>query len=141
MPFVERDVSVDRAAAQEMIRRSGQMGVPVITAGDEVIVGFDRPRLERILAGMAGAGGADGRPRLGLMVKDGPDGAILVGGVRPGSPAEQAGFRAGDVLEALGGQALRSVTDLEQITRRSGGRPLEAIVRRDGARVRLRLTL
>ena len=117
------------------------MGVPVITAGDEVIVGFDRPRLERILARTAGSGGAGGRPRLGLMVKDGPAGAVLVGGVRPGSPAEQAGFRAGDVLEAIDGQALRSVADLEQITGRSGGRPLEAIVRRDGARVRLRVTL
>ncbi|MFQ5875827.1 MAG: glutaredoxin family protein [Dehalococcoidia bacterium] len=48
--FIEYDVSVDRAAADEMIRKSGQMGVPVITVADQVVVGFDRARLEHLLA-------------------------------------------------------------------------------------------
>lgn len=40
------DVSTDRKAADEMMKKSGQMGVPVIVSGKTVIVGFDRPKLE-----------------------------------------------------------------------------------------------
>jgi hypothetical protein len=33
-----------------MIQRSGQMGVPVITIGDEVVVGFNQSMLDGLLA-------------------------------------------------------------------------------------------
>src|SRR5436190_8399803 len=75
VPFQEKNLEIDRAAAQEVMRRSGQMGVPVITAGDEVIVGFDRDRLERLAARYASAAPhadavpqahATPRPRIGL---------------------------------------------------------------------------
>ena len=36
------DVSVDRAAAKEMVERSGQLGVPVIDIDGRIIVGFNR---------------------------------------------------------------------------------------------------
>lgn len=130
-------MAADQLAAQEMVRRSGQMGVPVITAGDEVIVGFDRPRLERIAARHGARAGA-GPPRLGLLVKD-SDNGVLVGGARPGSPAERAGFRPGDVLEQIDGQPVRSTADLPRLTAALASRPLAAIVRRDGGRVRLLL--
>ena len=42
------DVGVDRKAAKEMVERSGQYGVPVITVDDEVIVGFDTSRLKEL---------------------------------------------------------------------------------------------
>jgi glutaredoxin-like YruB-family protein len=42
--FTEYDVSMDRAAADEVIRKSGRMEVPVITIDDQVVVGFDRAR-------------------------------------------------------------------------------------------------
>ncbi len=42
------DVGEDREAAREMIRISGQRGVPVTTVGDEVIVGFDARRLKEL---------------------------------------------------------------------------------------------
>lgn len=135
VPFVERDVAADQRAAQEMVRRSGQMGVPVITAGDEVIVGFDRPRLERIAARYAAHPGA-APPRLGLLVKDDAAG-VLVGGARPGSPAERAGFRPGDLLEQIEGQPVRSTADLPRLTAALANHPIEAIVRRAGGRVRL----
>ena len=48
--FTEKDVSRDSNAANEMVGRSGQMGVPVIMVDEEVIVGFDREKLEDILA-------------------------------------------------------------------------------------------
>jgi glutaredoxin-like YruB-family protein len=47
--FKDVDVSRDAAAARDMVRRSGQMGVPVIDIGGKVIVGFDRLKIERYL--------------------------------------------------------------------------------------------
>lgn len=47
--FEEVDVQGDREAAVEMIRKSGQTGVPVIEVDGEVIVGFDAKRLAEAL--------------------------------------------------------------------------------------------
>lgn len=47
--FEEVDVEGDQKAQEEMISKSGQMGVPVITVGEEVFVGFDRRGLSRAL--------------------------------------------------------------------------------------------
>jgi len=47
--FQEFDVASDLAKRQEMVDKSGQMGVPVIIVEDQVIVGFDQPFLESIL--------------------------------------------------------------------------------------------
>ena len=47
--FEEIDVSVNHEAAQEMIKRSGQMGVPVIDIEGEFIVGFDREKIKKAL--------------------------------------------------------------------------------------------
>lgn len=48
--FRDVDVSRDTAAARDMVRRSGQMGVPVIDIGGKIVVGFDRSKIDRILA-------------------------------------------------------------------------------------------
>ena len=48
--FTEHDVLVDRAAANEMVSKSGQMGVPVIIVNGQVVIGFDRARLEQLLS-------------------------------------------------------------------------------------------
>lgn len=47
--FTEYDVSRDRNKADEMVRKSGQMGVPVVDINGKIIVGFDRDRIERSL--------------------------------------------------------------------------------------------
>jgi glutaredoxin 3 len=47
--FREVDVSRDPAAARDMVRRSGQQGVPVIDIGGRIVVGFDRPKIDRLL--------------------------------------------------------------------------------------------
>ncbi len=47
--FQNIDVSADQAAGKEMIKISGQMGVPVIVAGSEVIVSFDKGAINKIL--------------------------------------------------------------------------------------------
>lgn len=47
--FTDYDVAHDLEKRQEMIQRSGQMGVPVIFVGDEMIIGFDQERLTSAL--------------------------------------------------------------------------------------------
>ena len=47
--YNEHDVQADLAARQEMMDKSGQMGVPVITVDDELIIGFDEERLRELL--------------------------------------------------------------------------------------------
>jgi glutaredoxin 3 len=47
--FEEVDVSEDKEAADEMIEKTGQMGVPVVEIDDEVIVGFDRDKISKLL--------------------------------------------------------------------------------------------
>ncbi len=47
--FEDVDVSNDRTAAMEMVRKSGQRGVPVIEIGDNVVVGFDQNRIDSLL--------------------------------------------------------------------------------------------
>ncbi|MES2216607.1 MAG: glutaredoxin family protein [Patescibacteria group bacterium] len=47
--YTEYNVASDLEKRQEMIQKSGQMGVPVIFVGDELIVGFDQERLASTL--------------------------------------------------------------------------------------------
>ena len=47
--FKEIDVGNNVKAAQEMIRRSGQQGVPVVNINGEIVVGYDEDRLKRLL--------------------------------------------------------------------------------------------
>lgn len=49
MPFEDEDVSRNIIAAQYMVQRSGQQGVPVIQIGGEIVIGFDRARLDALL--------------------------------------------------------------------------------------------
>lgn len=49
VPFTEYNVSTDLEKRKEMVEKSGQMGVPVIYIDDEMTVGFDKPRLTRLL--------------------------------------------------------------------------------------------
>ena len=47
--FEDIDVSLDQQAAKEMIKKSGQMGVPVLDIDGEIIVGFDKERIKQAL--------------------------------------------------------------------------------------------
>jgi len=47
--YEEKDVSADRVAADEMIQKSGQMGVPVIDIDGQILTGFDKEGLSRLL--------------------------------------------------------------------------------------------
>ncbi len=43
------DVEKDPKAAEAMVQKSGQMGVPVIEIGDNIIVGFNKPKIDDLL--------------------------------------------------------------------------------------------
>jgi S1-C subfamily serine protease len=125
----EKDVTQDPVAAAELARL-GQRGVPVIVADGDVIVGFDRPRLDALARRRA-------RPALGLRIKDAPAGGrpgVLVGGARAGSPAERAGLRQGDIITGIDGQPLRSATEFERRLAERGGaeRIVLTVARPDG---------
>ena len=103
-----------------MVRATGQMGVPVIVIDGQVVIGFDRPRLEQLLAG--GSGGQ--RPHFGLKVADASRIAQKVGGVAiagafvgavaPSSLGEKAGLRSGDIITEVNLRPIRNADDLEQ---------------------------
>lgn len=48
--YTEHNVAADREKAQEMMSRSGQMGVPVIFVDTDMVIGFDEHRLRTLLA-------------------------------------------------------------------------------------------
>ena len=47
--YDDLDVAGDAAARDEMLKKSGQMGVPVIDVDGEVIIGFDKERLTSLI--------------------------------------------------------------------------------------------
>lgn len=101
-----------------MVRVSGQQGVPVTVIDGQPVVGFDRARLEQLLARAS-------RPRLGAAVADAADMAAkgrttvrqgaYVGKVTPGGLAAQAGLQAGDVIVSVAGQPIAGAGNLETL--------------------------
>jgi len=47
--FTDHDVASDLDKRKEMVEKTGQMGVPVIMIGDEMIIGFDEPKIRQLL--------------------------------------------------------------------------------------------
>ncbi|MEF8847065.1 MAG: glutaredoxin family protein [Candidatus Paceibacterota bacterium] len=47
--FKDVDISEDEEALEEMKKKSGQSGVPVVEIGDEVIVGFEKEKIKKLL--------------------------------------------------------------------------------------------
>jgi glutaredoxin 3 len=48
--YTDKDVDSDRAIAEEAMTLSGQTGIPVLNINGQIIVGFDRPRIDAALA-------------------------------------------------------------------------------------------
>jgi S1-C subfamily serine protease len=104
-----------------MIQKTNQMGVPVITVGDQYVIGFDRPRLEQLLSGQGSTQTAQ-KPSFGLQIADAskiaqkagvvPVFGAFVGSVRPGSPGEKAGLQQGDVITEINLRPISNADDL-----------------------------
>jgi glutaredoxin len=50
IPFVDYDVGKDPRRAEEMVRKSGQMGVPVVDINGKIIIGFNQSEIDRALS-------------------------------------------------------------------------------------------
>lgn len=117
--YQEKNVAADRQAAQEMVNRTGQMGVPVTVLAGQTIIGFNQPALKAAVARLRQQQGQTQAPnsvRLGAQVADasqktGHPGALL-GTVKPGSLAAQAGLREGDIITNLNGQPITNADGL-----------------------------
>jgi len=117
--FKEYDVSDNPVAASELARRSGQMGVPVTFIDSEMVIGFDRPRLEQALAKMP----KSERPSFGASIADasrvtaqqgrGITLGAYIGSIRPGSIAETIGLKVGDIVTDINGQRIMRANDME----------------------------
>ncbi len=117
--FEERDVSQNPSYAQELVRSTGQMGVPVTIINGQVVVGFDRGRLEQLLTRTE----TRQRPSFGASIADASkitakqgSGITLgayIGRIRPGSVAERLGLVPGDIITELNMKRIANAGDLE----------------------------
>ncbi|MBX4199652.1 NrdH-redoxin [Candidatus Saccharibacteria bacterium] len=48
--FKDIDVDSTPGAAQELVQKTGQAGIPVLQIGEATIIGFDKPRIDSALA-------------------------------------------------------------------------------------------
>ena len=145
--FTEYDVSRDPERASEMVRLSGQRGVPVVVIDGQAVVGFNRPLIDQLLAqvatpplklGVAIANACQIGARRGLQL---PDGAY-VGRVDPSSPAEVSGLRPGDVIVKMAGQTVRTDQDLDRIMANVRfGQVVDLLAWRDGQTIRMTVRL
>lgn len=47
--YTDKDVEQDRSYAQEAVEKSGQMGIPVIDIAGDIVIGFDRAKIDQLL--------------------------------------------------------------------------------------------
>lgn len=47
--YDKRDVEEKREYAEEAVQKSGQMGIPVLDIGGDIVIGFDRPKIDATL--------------------------------------------------------------------------------------------
>jgi glutaredoxin 3 len=117
--FQERDVSINSSYAQELVKSTGQMGVPVTVIDGKTVIGFDQSRLEQLLAQAQ----TEQRPPFGASIADASkitakqgSGIIIgayVGSVRPNSVAERIGLVSGDIITELNLRHIANASDLE----------------------------
>lgn len=111
--YREHDVSRDRAAAQEMVNLTGQMGVPVILIDGEAVIGFDRGRLETLLA-------REPRrkpPRFGLKITDASrmrKAGAYIGAVAADGLGARIGLATGDIITDINSEPVGSAVDVER---------------------------
>ena len=49
IPFTDYNVAENVEKRMEMVELTGQMGVPVIKIGDDIVIGFNQPRIAELL--------------------------------------------------------------------------------------------
>ena len=111
----------------EMIRISGQQGVPVTVSNGDVILGFDQQKFAKLAAKFAGPK----RPPLGILAADAeeylakhpekaekvPAGTkgVYIGKVRPQTVAARHDLKPGDIITSFAGKRVRTMAALDQM--------------------------
>jgi aminopeptidase YwaD len=81
------------------------------------------------------------RVRIGLIPSYSEQEGVLLEGVAPGSPAEQAGLKAGDRIVAVMGQRIRNIEELTSLyDKMEPGKPVEFTIVREGKELKLQVT-
>jgi aminopeptidase YwaD len=81
------------------------------------------------------------RVRIGLIPSYSEQEGVLLEGVAPGSPAEQAGLKAGDRIVAVMGQRIRNIEELTSLyDKMEPGKPVEFTIIREGKELKLQVT-
>ena len=121
--FREYDVSRDRNAAQELMNKTGQMGVPVTVIGSKTIIGFDQAQLEAVIK-------QGQKPSLGALVADaskitakqgtGITLGAYIGSIKSGSLAERLGLAKGDIIIEINMQHIANAADVEKASAKLG---------------------
>lgn len=143
--FVERDLSRDPQAAAEMVRLTGQQGVPVTVIDGQAVLGANMPQIDQLVTQSLSRA-----PRLGVAIADAariaakkgsqlPAGAY-VGRVTPATTGAMAGLRTGDVIVQLAGQSVRNDQDVHAImARQSHGHAADLLAWRNGQTIGMRV--
>ena len=137
--YEERDISRNQAYARELVNNTGQMGVPVTIFDGEIVVGFDRQRLEQLVSSRP----KTKRPSFGASIADadkisvkkgtGITSGAYVGGTRQGSAAQRIGLKQGDIITRINKQNITSAGDLERVlTGMNEGQRIIVEFQRDG---------
>jgi glutaredoxin len=120
IPYQDHDVTTEPKAAQEVVKLTGQNGVPVTVIEGQTVIGFDQPRLEWLIAQAP----SSVTPKFGAAVADvGKSGrkdlpiifGAYVGRVKPGSIAEKAGLTVGDIIIQLNNQGVFRAAHMESL--------------------------
>jgi S1-C subfamily serine protease len=110
-----------------MVDLTGQMGVPVIVIGHEIVIGFDRQKIQELIAsGAAAAPEPESAPkvRFGVKIADAQKIApqtgspttpgAIIGEVTPGFTGERAGLKSGDIVTQINAQTINGAGDMAQ---------------------------
>ena len=116
--YQDHDINIDPVAAQEVVKLTGQNGIPVTNIDGQTVIGFDRPRLERLISKYS-----DSEPiKFGVSVADVDKSGkndlpiifgAYIGRIKPGSFAEKAGLAAGDIIIQFNNQGVSRAAHLE----------------------------
>jgi S1-C subfamily serine protease len=124
--FQERDVSLNASYAAELVRNTGQRGVPVTVIDGKMVIGYDPAQLEPLLkqtrqrppfgASIADAGKITAKLGTGITL------GAYIGSVKPGSIAARIGLAAGDIIIGINLENVATARDFEMaVTGLHGG--------------------
>jgi len=139
--YTEYDISVNQVAAEEMVKLTGQAGVPVIVVDGQAVIGFNRAHLEKLLANSKTSNAT--KLSFGLSVANAGDvvykfdieqiSGAFIGKVAPKSLGEKLGLKNGDIITEVNSRTINNVDDLKNVleTLDKGSRVVVGFVRKN----------